>query len=417
MGKITNLTCESLCWVVGRTWVGHPCSGAPLTWLTFHGARNGKPTNATKLLACTQMNAVAARKWEQMLEASVVVGSIVRPMFPKVSRGLSGERGQDGPAIAWKRGASLIVAHESLWALHFSFPREVEPAADLIRAIAPQRLWDTDSRNRVECEFLVISFGVSARPGRLSSVASKKLARHVAYRVLCCSQIWCDPPEWHTSMDAYTASSTDRGTEHVFLQRSLNEGEYAQARRDFAQSLARCSSGQSSRPQVCDPTSRYSKTRAQSTVSEVGIGSRYLRMESRWRFCRAHRERKERYLKGLEAELARVKQCNVDIMRERDALAVENCKLRETLGRYKAITSASTTLDGRLGESLCCDQDEQLASSDTQSMTLNAERLSLEPSLHFGASTDSSQESQGGVMQSLVDTLDYDDIGLDFVLT
>ena len=138
--------------------------------------------------------------------------------------------------------------------------------------------------------------------------------------------------------------------------------------------------------------------------------------------CRSYRERKERYIKDLEYNAARLKQHAAEITKERDtalcerdALARANQTLREEIETLKSSIGSVATFEEVPNEYLCSDQHQHTASSNVHSVTSETERLSLEPSTYSQGSS-MSEESKENFPEPLVGTLDYDAIALDFVL-
>ena len=139
--------------------------------------------------------------------------------------------------------------------------------------------------------------------------------------------------------------------------------------------------------------------------------------------CRNYRERKERYIKDLEYNVARLKQHAVEMIKERDtaicerdALARANRTLREVIETLKSSIGSTATLEEVLNEYLCSDQYQHTASSNVHSVTLETERLSLEPSTYSRGSSTSEESKENSFPEPLIGTLDYDAIALDFVL-
>lgn len=139
--------------------------------------------------------------------------------------------------------------------------------------------------------------------------------------------------------------------------------------------------------------------------------------------CRTHRERKEMYIKALEQEVLRLKDVFSNTSRERDAFAEENRRLKELLmahGISYDLSSPSNTGMPPVGSSTYGGSSSGSVSggygpgsnstgyTSPPTMT-NLPRGSLSGPAGQAISPQQVQQPNGG--------LDYDQLGVDFVLT
>ncbi|KAL9083734.1 MAG: hypothetical protein Q9165_008400 [Trypethelium subeluteriae] len=129
---------------------------------------------------------------------------------------------------------------------------------------------------------------------------------------------------------------------------------------------------------------------------------------------RTHRERKEMYIKALEQEVLRLKEVFANTTKERDAFAEENRKLRELLaanGIQVDINLNSPTgvpgLASSYGDS----------SSGSISGSYAPGSAGFSPTPPGGVAGQRAPISQQNLAQIPQGGLDYDQIGIDFVLT
>lgn len=137
---------------------------------------------------------------------------------------------------------------------------------------------------------------------------------------------------------------------------------------------------------------------------------------------RTHRERKELYIKALEQEVLRIKELYGNTTRDRDSIAVENQKLKELLAAHGIPYDNITPGSGMQGI-----QSQSFNGSSSGSMSgsylpdTNTSGFSPPPLRSHESSMTSSQTP--GPQHSMVsgqlsnNRLDYDQIGIDFVLT
>lgn len=131
------------------------------------------------------------------------------------------------------------------------------------------------------------------------------------------------------------------------------------------------------------------------------------------RVARTHRERKELYIKALEQEVLRLKESYSHVTRQRDDVAEENRQLRELLQQHGIATQGIEARDATFRGT-----DHNTTSTPSLS-TSYAE--SGAGSQGFGSPVATlnqynQSQTQGGppVRQTGVD---YDQVGIDFVLT
>lgn len=141
-------------------------------------------------------------------------------------------------------------------------------------------------------------------------------------------------------------------------------------------------------------------------------------------YCRTHRERKEVYVKALEAEVLRLKESFSFTVKERDAVAEENRKLKELLRMHGIAIPAygNSTGYGR-GESSYGDS----SSRSTSAGYLMNQSLSPPTTVGQGPTPPAVPDSRAGKETSAgpqtgqyfqqQQGLDHDQVGIDFVLT
>jgi hypothetical protein len=126
-------------------------------------------------------------------------------------------------------------------------------------------------------------------------------------------------------------------------------------------------------------------------------------------FFRTHRERKELYIKALEQEVLRLKETFSSITRDKDALAEENRKLKELL-RQNGIT-----WPGAGAEAPSDYYGSPSGSHATTSQGLSPSLGSTQhPQAPFGAV---GGDGRNVAQQPSQPSIDYDQAGIDFVLT
>lgn len=140
---------------------------------------------------------------------------------------------------------------------------------------------------------------------------------------------------------------------------------------------------------------------------------------------RTHRERKELYIKALEQEVLRLKDTFAATARERDAFAEENRKLRELLISHGISLDllAPTNGMGPVGSSNYGSSTGSVSGYGPGSASTG---YTSPPSVqHHGSISQDSMGQQPLTMQQQVhqrdphqpNGLDYDQLGIDFVLT
>ncbi|WPG98756.1 Hypothetical protein R9X50_00155000 [Acrodontium crateriforme] len=136
---------------------------------------------------------------------------------------------------------------------------------------------------------------------------------------------------------------------------------------------------------------------------------------------RTHRERKEMYIKALEQEVLRLKESFANTSNERDAIAAENRRLKELLQahgisydfgaspvEFRKAVSSSGSISGSYAQ-----PSESTMYSPSHSATgrlPNTHQQSIAPDSQH-------QVQQRNMAQLPNNTVDYDRIGCDFVLT
>ncbi|KAF2869353.1 hypothetical protein BDV95DRAFT_97569 [Massariosphaeria phaeospora] len=142
---------------------------------------------------------------------------------------------------------------------------------------------------------------------------------------------------------------------------------------------------------------------------------------------RTHRERKEMYIKALEQEVLRLKDSFANTTRERDAFAEENRRLRELLiahGISFELTNPSNVGMPTMGSSAYGGSSRGSISGGYGTGTgSNSTGYTSPPTMtHRGSIShdvkfSQQQQQQPQQQQQLNSGLDYDQIGIDFVLT
>lgn len=145
--------------------------------------------------------------------------------------------------------------------------------------------------------------------------------------------------------------------------------------------------------------------------------------------CRTHRERKEVYVKALEAEVLRLKETFSFTVKERDAVADENRKLKELL-RMHGIAIPGLEPYGNNTGSIGRGESSYGGSSSRSMSTGYLMNQSLSPPTTVGqgptppAAADSRAGKEmsagpqsGQYFQQPQHGLDHDQVGIDFVLT
>ncbi|KAF1840022.1 uncharacterized protein K460DRAFT_381517 [Cucurbitaria berberidis CBS 394.84] len=130
---------------------------------------------------------------------------------------------------------------------------------------------------------------------------------------------------------------------------------------------------------------------------------------------RTHRERKELYIKALEQEVIRLKDTFATTSRERDAFAEENRRLKELLMAHGISFELASPTNGmgRIGSSSYGSSSGSASYGPGSASTgYTSPPQSLQ---HRGSSSHDVQSQQPLTMQQ--NPLDYDQIGIDFVLT
>ncbi|KAF2707793.1 hypothetical protein K504DRAFT_458278 [Pleomassaria siparia CBS 279.74] len=135
---------------------------------------------------------------------------------------------------------------------------------------------------------------------------------------------------------------------------------------------------------------------------------------------RTHRERKEMYIKALEQEVLRLKDSFASTTRERDAFAEENRRLRELLMAHGINVDLSSPVTNGVGTST-------YGSSSSGSLSgaygpgSNSTGYTSPPTMPHRASLSGIAGHEGNPPQQQTQEpnggLDYDQIGIDFVLT
>lgn len=129
--------------------------------------------------------------------------------------------------------------------------------------------------------------------------------------------------------------------------------------------------------------------------------------------CRTHRERKELYIKALEQEVLRLKENFSTITRTKDTLFDENQRLKALLAQHGIPWAGQGGIDelSRLGGSSTSYATDSSARSFSHTTSPGKPNLQAFPR---------NGQQHGGLMQTqqyLSSGIDYDQTGIDFVLT
>lgn len=135
---------------------------------------------------------------------------------------------------------------------------------------------------------------------------------------------------------------------------------------------------------------------------------------------RTHRERKEQYIKALEHEILRVKELYGSSTRERDAYAADNRRLKELLASHGIPFDSSTPASSYPGMPGL--YHSSTSGSVSASFRQDGSSTGLSPSpmnsaLPHSHNTTPGSVQAGGAAQIPSGRLDYDQMGVDFVLT
>lgn len=187
--------------------------------------------------------------------------------------------------------------------------------------------------------------------------------------------------------------------------------------------ICRWSARKEKRAKAGQQTGFDSPTRAQPTGATVSGYVWYLRTCTNW--CPStHRERKEMYIKALEQEVLRLKETFGTTSRERDQYAEENRRLKELLMAhgiaFDSMASPSNGLAINIGSSTYSSAGSVSGYGPGSAST----GYTSPPSVHHRNGSISQDFMMPPAMHSQVmqpnqqvSGLDYDQIGVDFVLT
>ncbi|KAL3417596.1 BZIP-type transcription factor [Phlyctema vagabunda] len=133
---------------------------------------------------------------------------------------------------------------------------------------------------------------------------------------------------------------------------------------------------------------------------------------------RTHRERKELYIKALEAEVQRLKESFSNVTRDKDSVAEENRQLKALLAQHGIPWNGTGGVD-----ELSRNGSHGLSSSPSMSGSYTPGSAGLTPPPHAHGTQYSASSSMGGnhgrsmAQQQVQRGVDYDQAGIDFVLT
>ncbi|GAB7347918.1 hypothetical protein MBLNU459_g5435t3 [Dothideomycetes sp. NU459] len=133
---------------------------------------------------------------------------------------------------------------------------------------------------------------------------------------------------------------------------------------------------------------------------------------------RTHRERKEMYIKALEQEVLRLKELYGNSARDRDAIATENQKLKELLAAHGIAFDSLTPNASFNGMPVSYNGSSSGSISGSYRHESNTSGFSPPaPHSHNQMSAQSAAAHHMAAGQLPNNRLDYDQIGIDFVLT
>ncbi|KAH0552851.1 hypothetical protein GP486_006948 [Trichoglossum hirsutum] len=124
---------------------------------------------------------------------------------------------------------------------------------------------------------------------------------------------------------------------------------------------------------------------------------------------RTHRERKEQYIKALEQEVMRLREVFSNVTRDKETYAEENRKLKELL-RLHGISWASNTFGGG-------DPNQYIASDFPGSVSDRSASYGMVSQGVSPPSVPVSTYTPAASTTGQRPAMDYDSIGIDFVLT
>jgi hypothetical protein len=136
---------------------------------------------------------------------------------------------------------------------------------------------------------------------------------------------------------------------------------------------------------------------------------------------RTHRERKEQYVKELEAQNLRNQELNIALLREKEAMARELQRLRDLITSHGLNPDEVPSSHSGGGGSNAGGGGAAPSSSDSisGSYAMNSARGQFSPSTsphQFDTPSSHHNQSGGGYSRTEQPSLDYDQIGLKFVL-
>lgn len=153
------------------------------------------------------------------------------------------------------------------------------------------------------------------------------------------------------------------------------------------------------------------------------MSGRYTSSEQTLITPRTHRERKELYIKALEQEVLRLKESFGSVTKERDAFAEENRRLKELLMAHGISFDTLTPVNGLQGLNSSYGGSSSGSVSGYNSGTTSTGYTSP-PTMGHGHRGSVSQgdinmpiHQQPQQVPQMNSGLDYDQIGIDFVLT
>jgi hypothetical protein len=134
--------------------------------------------------------------------------------------------------------------------------------------------------------------------------------------------------------------------------------------------------------------------------------------------CRTHRERKELYIKALEQEVLRLKENFSTVSRDKESLAEENRQLKQLLAQHGIPWSGSGGVDELVhhgGASYT--SSGSISGSYAPGSSSYSPPPQANPHIHIASPHDVGVGGRSMAQQQVQRGVDYDQAGIDFVLT
>lgn len=171
---------------------------------------------------------------------------------------------------------------------------------------------------------------------------------------------------------------------------------------------------QEKRPQARQQARPHQTPGAQQTGAEVST-DRHCETPGSDRASRTHRERKELYIKALEQEVLRLKENFSTVSRDKDSIAEENRQLKQLLAQH-----GISWPGGELGpnhNSAGYTSSGSISGSYAPGSTSYSPPPHGQNQFHSASPPDGGRSGRSMVQQQAQPGVDYDQAGIDFVLT